>query len=109
MYKVSHAKKILTENNPCTVFQRSKWTPLNVDISNTTGPSHIGYVASERKISWPNFSITIISVGKSQDSVRPHKKKVSLSPPPASLFPPASKKILFFILKFSITKITRHA
>jgi hypothetical protein len=40
------------------VFQRSKWTHLDVDISNTTG-----FVASERKFSWSHFSI-ILGAGK---------------------------------------------
>jgi hypothetical protein len=51
------------------VFQRSKWTPLNVDISNTTVPIHTGIVASERKLSWPRFRITILGAGKYHDYV----------------------------------------
>jgi hypothetical protein len=49
-----------------------KWTPLNIDISNTgptTGPIHTGFVASERKFSWPHFSINIIGTGKYYDYI----------------------------------------
>jgi hypothetical protein len=55
------------------VFQRSKWTPLN--ISNTTGPIHTGFVAPERKFSWPHFSTTILGAGKYHDYVISHSIK----------------------------------
>jgi hypothetical protein len=46
-----------------------------VDISNTTVPIHTGFVASERKFSWPHFSITILGAGKYHDYVISHSKK----------------------------------
>jgi hypothetical protein len=51
----------------------SNSTPLNVIIS-TTGPIHTGFVASERKFSWPHFSITILAPGKYHDYVISHSK-----------------------------------
>jgi hypothetical protein len=61
----------------CTVFQRSKWTPLNVDMSNTctTGPIHTWFVASERKFSWRHFGRIILGAGKYHDYVISHSKK----------------------------------
>jgi hypothetical protein len=51
-----------------TCIQSSK--EVNVDISNTTGPIHRGFVASERKSSWPHFSITILGAGKYNQSFK---------------------------------------
>jgi hypothetical protein len=53
-----------TKNEGIIVFQRSKWTPLNVDIANTSGPIQTVFVASERKFSCPHFSMTILGAGK---------------------------------------------
>jgi hypothetical protein len=43
----------------CTVFEQSKWTPLNVNISNTIESILAGFVAYERKFRWRHFSIKI--------------------------------------------------
>jgi hypothetical protein len=60
--------------NRCTVFKRSKWT------SNTTGPIHTGFIASERTFfSSPHFSITILGAGKYNDHLISHSKKLAMT------------------------------
>jgi hypothetical protein len=46
----------------CTVPK--KMEAINVDISNTTGPIHTGFVAFEIKFCWPHFSMTNLGAGR---------------------------------------------
>jgi hypothetical protein len=57
-------------------IDRYKCPPLNVDSSNTTGPIHTWFVASERKFGWPHFSITKLDAGKYHDYVISHSKSI---------------------------------
>jgi hypothetical protein len=58
----------------CAVIEQNKWTPLNVNNSNTPGLIMAGFVAYERKFIWPHFSIKMIGIGKYHDDVVTHLK-----------------------------------
>jgi hypothetical protein len=57
----------MVTNTQLPAQHRQSSKDLNVDISNTTGPIHTGFVAFERNFSWLQFSITILGAAKYHD------------------------------------------